>query len=212
VAPARPRLFDYYWMLRARHRCPVLPIGLYLRVGLDGVGWDVFEEFFWERRLVHFEYPYVGLPALDAEHYVNGDNWLGVALAALMRIPPERRAWLKAEALRRLIACPENEMRRYLLCEVVQAYLPLEGPQLEEFNHLLVTEKYGGIQTMATTWYEQGQFNLVRRQLEKRFGQLPPRVLARLEALSPGRLEELSLALLDARSLEELGLENDQLE
>ena len=108
VAPLRPRMFDYYWMLRSRYRLPVLPIGLYLRVGLDGVGWDVFEESFWERRLVHFEYPYVGLPALDAEHYVEGDNWLGVALAALMRIPEERRAWLKAEALRRLVACPEN--------------------------------------------------------------------------------------------------------
>jgi hypothetical protein len=150
------------------------------------------------------------LPALDAEHYVKGDNWLGVALAVLMRIPEERRAWLKAEALRRLVACPENPMRRFLLCEVVQAYLPLEGPQLEEFNHLLVTEKYAEVLPMATTWYEQGQFNLVWKQLEKRFGQLPPRVLARLEALPPERLEELSLALLDARSLDELGLNADR--
>ena len=156
VAPLRPRMFDYYWMMRSRHRLPVLPIGLYLRVGLDGVGWDVFQETFWERRLVHFEYPYVGLPALDAERYVAGDNWLGVALSALMRIPEERRVWLRAEALRRSVACPESPMRRFLLCEVVQAYLPLEGPQLEEFNHLLVTEKYAGVRPMATTWYEQG--------------------------------------------------------
>jgi Domain of unknown function (DUF4351) len=226
VAPARPRIFDYYWMLRARHRCPVLPIGLYLRVGLDGVGWDVFEEFFWERRLVHFEYPYVGLPALDAEHYVNGDNWLGVALAALMRIPPERRAWLKAEALRRLVACPENEMRRFLLCEVVQAYLPLEGPQLEEYNHLLVTKKYAEVRPMATTWFEEGlkkgleegqqvglekgQRRTLIRQLDKKFGPLTPRLLAQVESFSAERLEELSLALLDARSLDELGLEADR--
>ena len=32
-------MFDYYWMMRSRYRLPVLPIGLYLRVGLDGVGW-----------------------------------------------------------------------------------------------------------------------------------------------------------------------------
>jgi hypothetical protein len=55
-----------------------------------------------------------------------------VALSALMRIAPERRAWLKAEALRRLVNCGESDQRRFLLCECVQAYLPLEGPQLEE--------------------------------------------------------------------------------
>jgi hypothetical protein len=141
VAPFRPRMFDYFWVLQDRHRLPVLPIALYLRVGLDGVGWEIYEQWFWEHRLVHFEYPYVGLPALDAEEYVGGDNLLGVALAALMRISPERRAWLKAEALRRLVACPEDDWRRLLLCECVQAYLPLEGPQLEEFEHLLVTER-----------------------------------------------------------------------
>jgi hypothetical protein len=205
-------------VLQDRHRLPVLPIALYLRVGLDGVGWDTYEQWFWEHRLVHFEYPYVGLPALDAEQYVNGDNWLGVALAALMRVAPERRAWLKAEALRRLVACPEDDWRRLLLCECVQAYLPLEGPQLEEFERLLVTERYAGVLPMATTWFEQGvekglvqgQRRLLRRQLEKRFGALSPTVLARIESWPAERLEEAGLLLLDARSLEELGLGEDR--
>lgn len=226
VAPLRPRMFDYYWMLRARYRLPVLPIGLFLRVGLEGVGWDAFEESFWERRLVHFEYPYVGLPALDAEHYLRGDNWLGVALAALMRVPDDRRAWLKAEALRRLVECPENELRRFLLCEVVQAYLPLEGPQLEEFNHLLTTPKYGAAMKVQATWFEEGlekgleqgleqgevrgQRKLLRRQLEKKFGPLSPEAVRRLENWPAERLEEVGLAYTDARSLDELGLGPDQ--
>jgi Domain of unknown function (DUF4351) len=88
--------------------------------------------------------------------------------------------------------------------------LPLEGPQLEEFKHLLVTEKYKGIQPMATTWFEEGICHVVRRLLERKFGTLSPQVLARLESLSRERLEELSDALLDAESLEELGLEPDQ--
>ena len=166
------------------------------------------------RRLIHFEYPYVGLPALDAEQYVQGNNWLGVALSALMRIPEDRRVWLKAEALRRLVACPENPLRRFLLCEVVQAYLPLEGPQLEEFNHLLTTEKYmSGLKTQLT-WAEEYELNALRRvakkQLEKRFGPLSANTLSRLDALSARRLEELIMALMDAHSLEELGLGNDQ--
>jgi hypothetical protein len=215
VTPLRPRMFDYYWILQERYNLPVLPIGLYLRVGLQGIGWDVYEQWFWEHRLVHFEYPYIGLPALDAEQYLNGDNWLGVALAALMRIEPERRVWLKAEALRRLVAAPENDVRRFLLCECVQAYLPLDGPQLEEFNHLLVTERYAGVRPMATTWFEQGKLQgerrMVRRFLEKKFGPLSSVILARLESLTAEQLDEISEKYLQAHSLDELGLREERL-
>jgi len=211
VAPFRPRMFDYFWVLQERYKLPVLPIALYLRVGLQGIGWDEYEQWFWERRLVHFEYPYIGLPALDAEKYVNSDNWLGVALAALMRIEPERRAWLKAEALRRLVAAPESDRRRYLLCECVQAYLPLEGQQLDEFNHLLTTERYTGVQPMASTWFEDGKMHalrsVLRKQLSKRFGVLNESIPKRLDSLTEEQLNELAIRLLDAHSLEELGLE-----
>ena len=76
----RPRMFEYYALLRRDLGLPVWPIGLYLRVGMDGVGWDAYEEYFWDHRILRFEYAYVGLPALDAEQYVNGEQLLGVAL------------------------------------------------------------------------------------------------------------------------------------
>ena len=122
----------------------MLPIGLYLQVGLNGIGIDVYEEHFWELCPVHFEYLYVGLPALDGVEYVQGDNWLGVALAALMRIPPERAAWLGAEALRRIKDAPLTEQQRFLLGECVQAYLPLDEEQQREFEQLVATEPYRG--------------------------------------------------------------------
>ena len=111
VEPLRGRMFGYFHYLRHKHQIPVLPIGLYLQVGLNGIGWDVYEEWFWEQRLVHFEYAYIGLPALDAFKYLHGANWLGVALSALMRVPEARRAELKAEAMQRLATSPENEWR-----------------------------------------------------------------------------------------------------
>jgi hypothetical protein len=90
---------------------------------------DVYEEHFWEARPVHFEYYYVGLPALDAETYLTGANWLGVALAVLMRCPRERRASVGAEAIRRVVGSPLNDWQKYLLCECVQAYTPLDEGQ-----------------------------------------------------------------------------------
>jgi hypothetical protein len=54
VAPLRPRMFDAYVQLRRQYRLPVLPIGIFLRVGLNGIGIDVYEESFWELRPVRF--------------------------------------------------------------------------------------------------------------------------------------------------------------
>ena len=53
----RPRMFEYYVQLRRNTGLPVLPIALFLRVGLDGIGWDAYEEHFWEQRIVRFESP-----------------------------------------------------------------------------------------------------------------------------------------------------------
>src|SRR4029078_4828473 len=97
----KPRLPMYYYHLRSAHGLPVLPIVIYLNVHLDGIGIDAWSEKFWELEVVTFRSLYVGLPGLDGVKYVQGDNWLGVALAALMKIPHERVAWLGAEALRR---------------------------------------------------------------------------------------------------------------
>ena len=45
---------------------------------------------------------------------------------------------------------------------------------------------------------------MVRLQLEKRFGRLPPAVTNRLAKLSEAKTQELALAIVDAKSLEEL--------
>ena len=210
--PLRSRMYEYYEMLRRQYGLPVLPLALYLQVGLDGLGTDVYEEFFWEQRVLRFEYQYVGLPALSAEEYLTRDNWLGVALTALMKIPTERKAWLKAEALRRLVESTENDHRRFLLTECVQAYLPLEGPQRDEYEHLLVTKPYEGVMKTEMTTFErgvvQGQRRLFERLLEQRFGKLTPRIRERLDALSAEVLEEKGLALMDAKSLRDLGLDD----
>ena len=210
VAPLRPRMHSYYEQLRRRYGLPVLPIALYLRVGLDGIGWDVHEETYWEHRLVSFAYAYVGLPALDGERYVAGEHLLGVALTALMRVPPARRAEVHAEALRRLAEARENDYRRYLLLECLEAYITLDEAQARELGALLRTERYHGARSMAITTFEkglqQGQRTTLRKQLEARFGPLSPGARERLDGLSPERLEALTLALLKAQSLEELGL------
>jgi predicted transposase YdaD len=59
-------------------------------------------------------------------------------------------------------------------------------------------------------WILEGEARAARsfllRQLRKRFGELPPEVVARVESADRSRCEEMVERLLDATSLDELGL------
>jgi hypothetical protein len=207
----RPRMFDYYVILRRDLGLPVLPIGLFLRVGLDGVGWDAYEEHFWDHRLLRFEYAYIGLPGLDAEQYVSGETLLGVALSTLMRVPAERRAELYAEGLKRIVGSGENDKRRYLLRECLEAYSELDPAQRQQFDALLDTARYQEVKSSMITTFERGRLTERREMalmlLEDRFGPLSPDVRQRVEALSFDELRQLIRDVHKAQSLKELRLE-----
>jgi hypothetical protein len=218
VTELRQYMFQAYSSLRMRHGLPVLPVALYLRVGLDGVGTDAYEERFGSFHVLRLQYIYVGLPALDAVQYLEKENVLGCALAALMKVSPERRAWLKAQALERLARAGQNELRTHMLSECVDTYLPLDRPEeREEFERLIAKDEYREAKTMTTTWFregmeqglEQGQRRMIAALLEDRFGPLSEEVHRRLEQWPAGRLTDLGRQVLRAGSLGELGLEDD---
>jgi hypothetical protein len=208
----RPRMFEYYIQLRRDTGLPVLPVALFLRVGLDGVGWDAYEEHFWEHRVVRFEYAYVGLPALDGEQYATGENLLGVALSALMRRPAERRVELYAEGLKRIASSGENDYRRFLLVECLEAYAELDDGKKERLQALLQTDPYKEVESLMKTTFErgieqgieQGERRLTLRLMHAKFGPLSPKVKQQVEALSPEALTQLDL--LKAKAIRELGL------
>jgi hypothetical protein len=223
VAVMPRRMFDYFTFLRRDFDRPILPIAVYLRVGREGIGVETYCEEIAGLEVLRFQYLYVGLPKLDAESYVQGGNWLGVALAALMRPPPAGKVWLRLEALRRiLLECPENEYRRFLLQECVEAYTPLGDEEQQQLERMLHSDPYKELEPMILTTFDKGvakgrqegrgegreeaQRETARLQLERRFGPLNATVLQRLEKWPAEQLKELLLAILDAPSLQALGL------
>jgi hypothetical protein len=217
AAPLRARMHRYHGDLRDKYGIPVLPIGIFLRVGLDGVGIDSYTDTFWELEVVRFQYLYVGLPGLDGVQYVQGDNWLGVALSALMRIPADRVAWLGAEALRRLTEAPLTERKKFLLGECVQAYLPMDERQRQEYEELLKAEPYSGVAAVNKTVYEKGiekgiekgRRDALRDQIDERFGPLSQGLLERLETISLDQVRSITRVLSQAKSLKDLGLSDN---
>jgi hypothetical protein len=218
VAAFRPRMFDYYVQLRRETGLPVLPIALFLRVGMKGIGWEVYEELFWDRQIIRFEYAYVGLPALVGEEYATGENLLGVALSALMRISPERRAELYAVGLKRIARSGENDFRRFLLAECLEAYSELDEAQKERLQALLQTEAYHEVEPLMKTTYERGVEQGIEQGIEQgmrrsalwlmeaKFGPLSAEVKQQVGSLPRDAVAQLQLDLLKAEAIEDLHL------
>jgi hypothetical protein len=150
----------------------------------------------------------VGLPALAAEEYVSGEHLLGVALSSLMKVPAERRAELHAEALKRIAESQENDWRRHLLAECVEAYANLDESQRQQLQALLGSEPYQKVKPLMITTFErgviQGQRQMALSLLEAKFGPLSAEVRQRVEALNPEQLRQFVLDLLTAKTLNEL--------
>ncbi len=206
----RPQIHDYFGYLRRKYQVPVFSVGLLLNVGLNGIGWDKYEDRHFGKALVRFQYAYLGLPALDGMSYLRGNNILGVALSALMRMPSDGRARIKAEAFRRIALSDKNDHQKHILAECFDAYFVLSDEENEEFERIQQEEDFREIRAMTSLWTRQGQLETDRRLLrlliEKRFGVLSKVTQEKINALSVERLEELIVSFSEVRSLEEVGL------
>lgn len=92
----------------------------------------------------------------------------------------------------------------------MSAYSPLDEQQWREFEDMVRNHPDSGVRTMEVSFVDRveqrAQRNLLREQLEIRFGPLPPAAVARLQEWPGERLTELGRALLSASSLDEIGL------
>ncbi len=212
----KPRLPRYYFHLRDKHRLPVLPIVLYLRVGMEGIGTDEVIEDFGPLLVMRFRYLYVGLRSLDALQYSRDDNWLGVALSSLMHANPDQWPFLGAEALLRLADAPINDHQRYLLSDCFQAYIPLDDVGVEIFERITKAETYSKVKAMNKTPYdkgialgvESGKESALRdvaiALLESKFRSVPASIVERIGKLSYPELRTLTIGIHSASTIEEL--------
>ena len=181
VESFRRRMYDYYHYLTKEQQRDVLPIAVYLKVGLKGRGTDRYQRWFWEQHVLTFEYNYVGLPGLEGSTFLGQTNPLGIALSSLMHWPREQRVLAAIEALERLVAAGESAWRKLLLCECVQAYAPLDENQQIELTELLHEPERKGVIKMGKTWTEIGEEKCYKRGLEE--GQLKGKTEAMQQTL-----------------------------
>jgi len=218
----RERFWKYYSALRLRHGCKVLPIALFLNVGKEGIGREIYTEGMFEEDTLTFRFWYVGLPALEAATYRTGTSHLGMALSALMHQPREERPANTAAVVQSLLQSPLNKHQQHLLLDCALAYGPLDQQQRQETEQL-INQAIGANQMpvppeLFPEWkdyfHEKGRsegahdtsVRLVTTLLDTRFSPLPPFVPDRLRGMTTDELEKLVPLVVTASSLEELGL------
>jgi hypothetical protein len=212
----RERLPAYYTNLRSTFGCPVLPIVVFLKVGLDGIGVETCEEWVDDFRVLELNFHYIGLPALDAVTYLNKGNTIGIALSALMKMPPDRAPELGYEAIRKLAEAPLTEQQRFLLAECVNAYLPLDAAGQRKYEQLIESATDNRVKAMNKTPYdrgmeagiETGELRAMRTVavalLESRFQSVPHTYLRRVEAMTVPELHQFTLRIAKADKIEHL--------
>ena len=136
------------------------------------------------------------------------------------------RVRLKADFLRLILRSPVDPARRSLLVGFVETYVPLAGPEKTEFQQIVTADQqYAEVERMITVYEKDGIEKGLEKglekgrqegrqeglqealilQLEKRFGKLDDAVKRRVRRLrSAERLDSLLLAVLDAKSVDDL--------
>lgn len=131
-----------------------------------------------------------------------------------MSVPPEERARVKADSLRRAVRGLRDARKRLLVVECVESFSPLDPAQQDQFDRLVQTPPYQEVRIMQQTTLEkgieqgreQGQREMLLRLLEQRFGTLPPRNRRRVEQMSASEQEALMRRLFTATDLKDLGV------
>ena len=150
------RMHDYYHMIRLRKKVAVYPIAVYLSPGTGGLIREAYTESLFGEEIDRFTYWAVGLPDLSADDYRDSENVLASGLSALMRVSTLGKAVQKAWQLRRVAQSAENEARKFLLVNVIEKYLPLQGIEAEEFERLTAQPEAQGVREMISIYEERG--------------------------------------------------------
>ena len=219
------RMFEYFAQLFLRHGLPIVPIAVFS----DAAHWtqpvpDFFELELSPRSRVRFDYHLIKLSQLDHRRFLESDNPLAFALMAKMKYTRRQRVRLKADFLRLILRAGIDPARQSLLVDFVETYMPLAAVEQTQFTKLVqVDETYREVEQMVTTYelagikkgmekgmekgLEKGKLVALMLLLENRFAKLPEDVRRKVERIhSSQRIDELLLAVLNAKSLSELGL------
>jgi hypothetical protein len=166
-----------------------------------------------------FNYEVVQLNRLKWRNFLQNRNPVAAALMAKMNIAPQDRPRVKLECLRLLATLRLDPARMKLISGFVDTYLRLnaeEEIQLKSQVNTLQSEEQEEVMEIVTSWMEQGiergiergliqgELKIILRQINRKIGEIAPQLVEKIRQLSEPKLGDLSEALLDFSTEENL--------
>ena len=171
-------------------------------------------------------YTCISLPVLSAGEYLRKDNPVVCALAVFMDYDDFSLPELKVACYRKLLDYQSTLTRQQvnIIVYAIETYLSLSDEEKQVYQRM-IREVYPEVNEMITNpliergrqqgiqqGVQQGKQSILLQQLNAKFGQLPESVGEEIRAMTNEQeLDQLSLRILTANSLDEMGL-NGQVE
>jgi Domain of unknown function (DUF4351) len=210
------RLFFYFAQLHRKYLQPVYPIALFsfdepyrsekasYQVRVPGL------------QVMDFNFLTIQLNRLDWRAFLTQRNPVAAALMAKMKIDPADRPKVKVECLRMIASLKLDKARTFLISGFIDNYLQLTPVEKQQFQvevaKIKLPTERENVMELTTSWKEEGIVQgresatriIVSKQLTRKFGNLSPELLARVNGLSIDRVEALTEDLLDFASVGDL--------
>jgi len=149
------RVWEYNALLRLRVGHPVISVVLLPFARAGAVRRVRYSETLFGEEYVGLEYWQIGLRDLAADDYVAAELALGTALAALMRPGPGGRPDLKIAIIRRLRDSGVDDVRLFLLVNLVETYLTLDAVEEAALRSRLQAEGGDDVEATELTWADR---------------------------------------------------------
>lgn len=203
------RMFKYFAQLYLRFEKDIIPIVIFV----DDHKWkeDVDREYLisYDEQYLNFRYKKIKLKDLNYKQFLNSRNPLAHALMVKMDFDKKERVRLKAEVLRLIITGRIDEARQSILLNFVEECMVLKSLEEKSFKKLIdEKEDYKEIKHMVTIYEEKGiqkgAVHLLIQQIIQKFGPVSEEIEKKIKSINKlDELDELGIALLDIKSLEE---------
>ena len=162
-----------------------------------------------------FHYLSCELAELDANDYLNSQNLVARLNLPNMRWEPEQKVDIYAQAIRGLFELEPDPEQQLKYLDFIDIYTAMDNNQMHEYQTRYPQEETKmaglterllneGMQKGRLEGRQEGEQNLLLRQLTRRFGPLDAATEQRLEQASQEELERWADNILDAQALDEV--------
>ncbi len=218
------RMFDYFAVVRAKFGLRIYPIAIFLYDSPKTAERHVYSETEFGMEVVRYQFQAIQLNRLNWQDYIGSSNPVAVALMAKMNVKPEDHATVRREFYTLFSTGKLSGKQLRIIDEFMKSYLKLTTEQYQQIRkemvetmpaeskkqYTVVMEDFEiaayerGIEQGVERGVAQGVHSLTLRLAERRFGTLNDALRQRISALPKDKVEEISLALFDFETQDEL--------